>query len=411
MTTEDLPIAIEKVNFDFAPAEEALPLLIYYSLSLPASDFFITSLEDRVAISVRYMGIMRHLATCSREAGRRLVNHIKASAGMDVSPLRRPTDGRWVCSLVDGVKLDLRLNSIPTLHGEDLAVRLLRRGSDRYELPNLGLHRKDFNDLLALLNSPSGLLLVTGPTGSGKTTTLYACLHHLNDGKRKINTIEDPIEYELEGVRQSQINPKIDLDFPEMLRGVLRQAPDVIMIGEIRDSLTAETAVLAANSGHLVLATLHAPVAAAAVDGMAAFGVHPHFLASCLLGVMTQRLVRKLCESCRVSYDLSDSPSTFDDVRPWLEGDEGSKIYSAPGCERCFHEGYADRTGVFEVLRVTPEIRRLILERGSTAALRQKALEQGMLDLRRSALLKVVRGITSAEEVVRMIPTEHLMPE
>ena len=170
------------------------------------------------------------------------------------------------------------------------------------------MHRKDLSDLYNLLSKPSGLLLVTGPTGSGKTTTLYACLQHLNNGQRKINTIEDPVEFAFDGVRQSQVNPRIDLDFPELLRSVLRQAPDVIMVGEIRDPTTADTAVLAANSGHMVLATLHAPVAAAAIDSMLAYNVQPHFLSTCLLGVISQRLVRTLCPHCKVSFDLSGAP-------------------------------------------------------------------------------------------------------
>ena len=411
MSKQDEPVLFEEVPFDDLPSDAATSQLIDLAVRLPASDIFIVANENNMGIAARRFGLMKHLGVCSPETGRRLINHFKAFAAMDVVQNRRPQDGRAVVTSAAGGRIDLRINTIPTLYGEDMTVRLLHRGIEKLDLPTIGLHRKDLGDLYNLLSKPSGLLLVTGPTGSGKTTTLYGCLQHLNNGERKINTIEDPIEYALEGVRQSQINPQIDLDFPELLRSVLRQAPDVIMIGEIRDPTTAGTAVLAANSGHLVMATLHAPIAAAAVDSMLAYDVHPHFLSTCLLGIISQRLVRTLCPHCKVAFDLSGAPQTFEDVRRWLDPGEGEAIYSAPGCDHCFHEGYANRTGVFEVLRVTNEIRRFILDRASTVDIRNKAVEQGMLDLRRSALLKVAKGVTSTEEVVRMISTEHLMPD
>lgn len=401
---------IELADLEQLETADAVSEVVRYAIRLPASDLFFATDHDDVAILVRHLGIVKPLTRVPREVGRHFINHIKAMAEMDVAQMRRPLDGRWVHEHEEGHKVDLRVNTIPTLYGEDLSVRLLEHGIGRLELPALGFHQKDLQDLIGLLNKPNGLLLVTGPTGAGKTTTLYACLRHLNDGTRKINTIEDPIEYELLGVRQSQVNAKIDLDFPELLRAVLRQSPDVIMVGEIRDHVTAATAVRAANSGHLVLATLHAPVAAAAVDSMLAFGVHPHFLSTCLLGVLTQRLVRTLCSHCRVAYDLSGAPHTFDEVKRWLSPGQGEQIYSATGCDHCHQEGYVERTGVFEVLRATNEIRRLIFNRSSTRELQSRAVEQGMLDLRRSALLKVASGITSTEEVVRVIPTEHLMP-
>ena len=409
------PQAIDFRKIELANLEEIEPAaavleLIRHEIQLPASDLLFASDNEEVESLVRKGGIRKTLTRVSREAGRHYINHIKAMAEMDVAQMRRPLDGRWVHEHEEGRKVDLRVNTIPTLYGEDLSVRLLEHGIGRLELSALGFHQKDLQDLVGLLNKPNGLLLVTGPTGAGKTTTLYACLRHLNDGTRKINTIEDPIEYELQGVRQSQVNAKIDLDFPELLRAVLRQSPDVIMVGEIRDHITAATAVRAANSGHLVLATLHAPVAAAAVDSMLAFGVHPHFLATCLLGILTQRLVRTLCPHCKVAYDLSGAPQTFDEVKRWLAPGQGEQIYSATGCDHCHQEGYLERTGVFEVLRATSEIRRLIFNRSSTRDIQSRAVEQGMLDLRRSALLKVAAGITSTEEVVRVIPTEHLVP-
>ncbi len=333
MSAQTEPVHFEEMlQLDNLSSEKATAQLIELAVRLPASDVFIVANESNATIAARHFGLMRQLGVCSSETGKRLISHFKAFAAMDVVQNRRPQDGRAVFSEAAGGQIDLRINTIPTLYGEDMTVRLLRRSAEKLDLSTLGFHRKDLSDLYNLLSKPSGLLLVTGPTGSGKTTTLYACLQHLNNGQRKINTIEDPVEFAFDGVRQSQINPRIELDFPELLRSVLRQAPDVIMIGEIRDPTTADTAVLAANSGHMVLATLHAPVAAAAIDSMLAYNVQPHFLSTCLLGVISQRLVRTLCPHCKVSYDLSGAPKTFEDVKRWLEPGEGEMIYSAPGC-------------------------------------------------------------------------------
>jgi type II secretory ATPase GspE/PulE/Tfp pilus assembly ATPase PilB-like protein len=262
--------------------------------------------------------------------------------------------------------------------------------------------------LVNLLSQPSGLLLVTGPTGSGKSTTLYACLHFLNNGQRKINTIEDPIEYSMDGIRQSQVNLRIGVDFPDLLRSVLRQSPDVIMIGEIRDPVTAETAVRAANSGHLVCATLHAPVAAAAIESMLSLGVHPHFLSTGLLGVLAQRLVRTLCEGCKLGLDLADAAPSFDEVRPWLSPGQGHAMYTATGCELCGKTGYTQRTGIFEVFSISPDIRRLIGERRASGEIERQAEREGLLDFRRAALVKIAQGATNIEEVLRAVPAEHL---
>ncbi len=404
------PLPFEEVDFTQTSVEETVAQLIRYAANLPASDLFICFEENDVAVNVRHLGLVRPVTRMTHEQGRRMINHAKAMSGMDLAQRQRPLDGRWVCDFDHGQRMDLRVNTIPTMYGEDLCARLLKRNAELLELENLGLHRKSLVDLKGMLGSPSGLILVTGPTGVGKTATLYSCLNYLNNGTRKINTIEDPIEYALAGIRQSAIRPQIDLDFPEMLRSVLRQAPDVIMIGEIRDPVTAETAVRAANSGHLVLATLHAPIAAAGVDSMLALGVHAHFLSTGLLGIVTQRLVRTLCPKCRVEWDISQAPHTFDDVRTWLQPGQGQHIYSAPGCDNCFQEGYVGRTGVFEVLCVTRELRQAIAQRKPARQIGDKAAEQGMLDMRRAALLKVADGTTSAEETLRAIPAEHLLP-
>ena len=405
-TMEDRSVTLEAM-----PPEDAVAALVEAAAHMNASDLFIASNERQVLISLRHLGIVRRFAEVSLVQGRRFISHIKAVADMDVAERRRPLDGRWLLRDAQGAKLDLRINTIPTLYGEDCAVRILEYNSALLELDDLGLLRPQQAAIRQLLQRPSGLVLVTGPTGSGKTTTLYACLQALNDGRRKISTIEDPIEFAVEGFRQSQVNAKLNLDFPELLRSVLRQAPDVIMIGEVRDRITAETAVRAANSGHLVFATLHAPVAAGAVQVMLSLGVNSHFLASGLAAVLAQRLVRVLCPDCRVPYDIADSPYTFEEVRSHLEDDEGTLIYGPGGCDRCLQSGYAARTGIFELLEVQGRLRRMVADMQRARVVEQAEAESGMIEFRRAALIAAAKGVTSTEEILRAVPFDYLTEE
>lgn len=386
---------------------QAVSQLIEQAAELQASDIFFLSDENGLRVAMRRMGRLETLADVSREQGRHLISYVKAQAGIDIAERRRPQEGRWIVDRAGG-RIDLRINIIPTLHGEDLAARILDRKQGLRSLDSLGMTRADLQKLTGLLASPSGLLLVTGPTGTGKTTTLYACLQHLNNGTRKINTLEDPVEYQLAGIRQSQITPKLAVDFPEMLRNVLRQAPDVIMIGEIRDEETAATAVRAANSGHLVLATLHAPVAAGAVQSMRALNSNPYFLASCLLGIVAQRLVRKLCQNCRTAYDISESPDTFAEVQGMLEPGLGTFIYGPSGCDQCRNQGYQGQVGVFELMSFGRDLRQLVLHGNATEDLQKQAIAGGMIEFRRAAMLKIAQGLTSTEEVLRELPAEYL---
>ena len=417
------------------PVERAVAALIDRAVRLGASDLFFVTNEQHVAVQVRHLGIVRPLSVLAPDAGRRFLAHIKAMSGMDLGgAARRPMDGRWIYES-DGragargeaprngsdtestdaspfdVDVDLRISVIPTLYGEDFAIRLLGRGLHAHRVEDLGMTREQLDDFTQMIDSPGGMVLLTGPTGSGKTATLYAALARLNNGRRKINTIEDPIEYAVDGLRQSQVNPAIDLGFAELLRGALRQSPDVIMIGEVRDEETARTAVHAANSGILVFATVHAPAASHAVQSLRSLGVHNHFLGASLRGVISQRLLRTLCTSCRMSFDLSDSPHTFDDVRPMLGSDEGRALFAPRGCPSCGGTGYAARTGVFEVMPVSRPMRDLISDGAPTRDIRQKAVEEGMLEFRQAALLKVARGQTSTEEMFRVIPTDVLVEQ
>ncbi len=402
--------AVGMIDLSTLSAEHALERLVNHAVQMRAGDLFLLTNEEYLSIHVRHLGVMRQIGLVGGEHGRRIISHLKAAAGLDINERRRPADGRWIHESEDGAAVDLRISSIPTLHGEDICIRLLVRENALLGVETLGLAGSQRQTVESMIASPGGLILCTGPTGSGKTATLYALLTKLNDGKRKINTIEDPVEYNLPGLRQSQAHPAIGLGFADLLRSVMRQSPDVIMVGEIRDKETADTAVRAANSGHLVLSTLHAPIAAGAVQSMLSLGTHPHFLASALRGVIAQRLVRTLCPACRSSFPLDDAPHTFDEVRPLLGPEEGKTFYGPGACDACGFSGYDNRTGVFEVLEVGPETRELIAQSASSPVLHERAVAAGMLDFRKAALLKVAHGITSSEEVFRVIPIEHLRP-
>ena len=391
--------------------EAAVENLIEHAVSIGASDLFLVSNEQHLAVLVRHLGIVRTIAILSADQGKRCLAHVRAAAGMDITEKRKPGDGRWIFNPQSELitePVDLRLNAIPTLHGEDIAIRLLSRGNKIYALDSLGMTGQQFDTYRSMINSPSGLILISGPTASGKTATLYSSLMQLNDSKRKINTIEDPIEYAIDGLRQSQVNPAIGLTFADLLRGVLRQSPDVIMVGEIRDEETAHTAVRAANSGHLVFATVHAASAAATVQSMRALNSHPRLLSTALLGVVSQRLVRTLCPACRTAFDVTDLDS-FEDLRPFLKKDEGRKLYAPMGCAKCGQSGFAGQTGVFEVMKIDREIRHLIGDNASIRDIRDAAIERKMLEFRHSAMLKVAKGETCTEEVFRIVPSEEIL--
>ena len=410
--------AVQMIDIADLSVEDAVDRVIHHAVKLRASDLFILANEDFYAISIRHLGLIRPVSIVSAELGKQFTQHIKANAGMDVAEHRHPADGRWIYESVVGddaadgedndeaAVVDLRLSTIPTLHGEDMVIRLLSRDFGLYAMDELGFADDELASVEMMLDSPGGLVLCCGPTSSGKTATLYAALRHLHDGTRKINTIEDPIEFSIEGFRQSQINHQIDLGFSQLLKGVLRQSPDIIMIGEIRDKVTATTAVRAANSGHLVLSTIHAPVAAAAIESMRSLGVNNHFLATALRGVISQRLVRTLDPDRRVEYDISHAPEIFEPIKHLLKDGEGKTFY-APGAGEG-QSGYNGRTGVYEVMPMTAKLRDLVAKGADTHTIRDQALADGMLDFKSSALLKVARGVTAIEEVFRVIPAEYL---
>jgi type II secretory ATPase GspE/PulE/Tfp pilus assembly ATPase PilB-like protein len=397
-------------DVETTPVGEVVERLIEHAIELAASDVFFCSNDGHITVLARHLGIIRQTTVLPQDLGRRCLAHVKTMAGMDANERRRPLDGRWIHRRPGGGVYDLRIETIPTLHGEDVAIRLLDRHSRLLATEQLGLLPAAHDTLVKLLHSPSGLILVTGPTGSGKTTTLYACLSRLNSGERKINTLEDPIEYALPGIRQSQVNHRIGLDFPDLLQAVLRQGPEVIMVGEVRDPVTAQTAVRAANSGHLVLATLHAPSAAGAVQSLFSYGVHPHHLASSLLAVLAQRLVRTLCPECKKvdeRFAVPLSPNEVNEPRPSAE----CVSYQAVGCAACRQSGFMGRTGLVELLPVTEPIRRLIMTAQPSQEIHRAAIAEGMVSFRCSALSKITAGATSLQEVYRVVPAEYLMED
>ncbi len=397
----------ELANIQSVEPREALNVILTQAVKGGASDLFIQPNGNHYAISSRQLGVVCPLVVVSNEQGMSIVNLIKSAAGLDLAERRHPLDGRWSYQ-VGAAAFDFRINTIGTHYGEDMVIRLLATGGDSIKLEDLGLVGNQFSDLRAVLNSGSGLLLVTGPVGAGKSTSLYACLNALNDGSKMIITLEDPIEKLIKGVRQCQVLPKIGIGFAELLRGVLRQSPDVIMIGEIRDEETAQTAVRAANSGHLVLTTLHSPLAAGAIASMLAFGVNPYFLANSLIGVVAQHLVRRLSPTSRKMYDVSHSPDTFSDVKEYLQEGQGNVIYGPDVNDPESQGGYVGQTGLFEVLTVNRKMKQLIANSASSAEIHRAALERGMLDFSRAALLKTAQGITGIEDIGRLIPAVDL---
>jgi len=373
--------------------------LLNHAVALGASDLFLSAKETHWSVTVRHLGIIRPVCDLTLQIGQHCAAHLRAEAALDIAEHRKPQDGRWLHRTPTGNILDLRISALPTLYGEDVSVRLLDRETGLLDLDQVGLLPGNVIRLRRLLDNPGGLILVTGPTGAGKSTTLYACLQYLSDGTRRIHTLEDPIEYAIANLHQSQVNPKHGVHFPELLRCIIRQGPDVIMVGEIRDPETAQTAVSAANSGHLVLSTLHAPRAAGCVASMLAYGVQPHFLAASLLGAVSQRLVRTFCPDCRFPIGVASNLATRD---------QESTQTAAMGCPRCHFTGFDRQTAVFEVMEVTPALRGLICAGESTQVIEKQAYRDGMVGFRQVANELVTRGLTEIGEIDRRIPREEL---
>ena len=367
---------------DDAPIIRMINALLTQASRDGASDIHIEPFETYSLVRFRIDGTLHDVVRPRRELHAALVSRIKILAQLDIAEKRLPQDGR-IALRIGGRPIDVRVSTLPTGHGERAVLRLLDKEAGRLDLTKLGMGDATLAAFDRLVHQPHGIVLVTGPTGSGKTTTLYAALGRLDTGSTNILTVEDPIEYDLEGIGQTQVNARIDMSFAKALRSILRQDPDVIMIGEIRDLETAQIAVQASLTGHLVLATLHTNDSAAAVTRLMDMGVEPFLLSSSLLGVVAQRLVRKLCPQCR-------------------QPDPVTKGWRAVGCLACNRTGYSGRTGVYELLTVDDQIRALIHRSASEAEVRASAVASGMLSMREDGKRWVQSGVTSLDEVVRV---------
>ncbi len=384
---------------DDAPIVRLINALLTQAVRDGASDIHIEPFETRSVARLRIDGVLRDVLEPQQALHPVIVSRIKIMAHLDIAEKRLPQDGR-ITLRVAGRPVDVRVSTLPTAHGERVVMRLLDKQAGRLNLTGLGMADETLANLDYLIHQPHGIILVTGPTGSGKTTTLYAALSRLDTKQNNTMTVEDPIEYDLDGVGQTQVNSKIDLSFARALRAILRQDPDIIMIGEIRDLETAQIAVQASLTGHLVLATLHTNDAVGAVTRLVDMGVEPFLVASSLLGVLAQRLVRRLCPECRRGHAPDEAERRLLDLKQ-AEADN-LEIFAAVGCPACTHSGYQGRTGVFELLWMDNKLRGLIHDGASEAALRAHGQALGMRSIRDDGLRWVRAGVTSLEEVLRV---------
>jgi general secretion pathway protein E len=378
--------------------------ILFRALQLRASDIHVHPYETKIQIRYRVDGILYDTLSLNRNVLPLIISRIKVMAGMDIAERRMPQDGR--CSVRLGQReIDLRVSTVPTSYGERSVLRLLDQSTGLFGLDELGLWEDDLERFDSLLNRSHGVIFVTGPTGSGKSTTLYACLNRINSAEKNVMTIEDPIEYQLEGISQMQVASKKGVTFVNALRHVLRQDPDVIMVGEVRDVETARMAIQSSLTGHLVFSTLHTNDSAGAVSRLLDFGVEPYLASSSLVAIMAQRLVRKVCPDCRRVYEPTPRELRelgLGDLEVSGLSENGTKFYAGSGCERCFQTGYRGRTGVYELMLVTDEIQDLIYRRESAGVIKKAALNSGLQTLRMDGTRKVLAGITTIAEVLRV---------
>jgi general secretion pathway protein E len=381
-----------------APIIKLINALLTQAVREGASDVHLEIFESRALVRFRVDGSLRDVVEPRRGLHPAMVSRIKVMASLDIAEKRLPQDGR-IALRIAGRAIDVRVSTNPTNSGERVVLRLLDKQAGRLTLDALGMGPGTRDAIDALIQSPHGIFLVTGPTGSGKTTTLYSALSRLDRKTRNILTVEDPVEYELDGVGQTQVNPRIEMTFARALRAILRQDPDVVMIGEIRDLETAQIAVQASLTGHLVLATLHTNDAPGAVTRLIDMGIEPYLLASTLNGVLAQRLVRKLCAQCKAPYE----PDAAE--RAVFGASAPERLYKAVGCGACNFSGYRGRTGIYELLTANDDLRHRIHDTAEESTLRELAVRNGMVRLREDGLRWVREGVTSLDEVLRVTRT------
>lgn len=384
---------------DEAPIIRFVNGLLTQAYRQRASDIHIEPFETEVIVRYRVDGILYEVQRPPYRALSNITSRLKIMANLDIAEKRLPQDGRFSIRIA-GKQADIRMSTLPTAFGERVVLRLLDKSSGMLGLEDIGIDTEMLPQIKKMIQKSHGIFLVTGPTGAGKTTTLYSSLLAINSQKQNIITVEDPIEYQLPGVGQIQVNSKIDLTFAQGLRSILRQDPDVIMVGEIRDSETAKIAVQAALTGHLVFSTLHTNDSAGALARLVEMGVEPFLAASALVGVLAQRLVRTVCPHCRISYqpDQKLLVELFEDT----DVPKQATFYRGRGCSHCMDVGYLGRTGLYELLEVTDPIRHLVTSNADAATIRQQAQKMGMRSLRQAGLIKVLEGQTTVEEILRV---------
>jgi general secretion pathway protein E len=374
--------------------------ILFRALQLRASDIHVHPYENKIQIRYRVDGILYDTLSLNRNVLPLVVSRIKVMAGMDIAERRMPQDGR--CSVRLGQReIDLRVSTVPTSFGERCVLRLLDKSSGILTLNQLGLWEDDLKKFDTLLNRTHGIIFVTGPTGSGKSTTLYACLNRINSAEKNVMTVEDPIEYQLEGISQMQVATKKGVTFVNALRHILRQDPDVVMVGEVRDAETARMAIQSSLTGHLVFSTVHTNDSAGTISRLLDLGVEPYLVSSSLIAIMAQRLLRRVCPDCKKAYE-----PTPRELRELGLGDlplqSDAKFYLGAGCSKCFQTGYRGRTGIYELMLITEEIQNLIYQRTSAGAIKKVALDAGLQTLRMDGARKVLAGITTIPEVLRV---------
>ncbi len=381
---------------DDAPIIKLINGLLTEAIKVDASDIHIETYETRLVVRFRVDGVLREVVSPRRALAPLLVSRIKVMAKLDIAEKRLPQDGR-ISVRVGGKEVDVRVSTIPASNGERVVMRLLDKQEGRRDLSHLGMNTADMESMEQLVARPHGIILVTGPTGSGKSTTLYACLDQLNDRSRNILTVEDPIEYDVEGIGQTQVNVKADMTFARGLRAMLRQDPDVVMVGEIRDYETADVSVQASLTGHLVLSTIHTNTAVGALTRLENMGVQPYLLSNSIVGLVAQRLVRVLCPECREAYVADEFDCEFLKV----DCTNPPTLYRSTGCDKCAHEGYKGRVGIYEVVMIDDELRRMIHSGSSELDLEQYARTQ-TTGIRDDGREKVLKGATTIEEILRV---------
>ncbi|MZP43299.1 type II secretion system protein GspE [Heliobacterium gestii] len=384
---------------DDAPIVRVVNTILQQGAKESASDIHIEPQESAVRVRYRCDGLLRDVLALPKASHAALLSRIKLLAKMNIAEKRLPQDGRIQTRLGDKM-IDLRVSTLPAIHGEKCVIRLLDKSNVLFDLRQLGFQNETLRRYEKLVRTPYGMVLITGPTGSGKTTTLYASINEINSPEKNIVTIEDPVEYVLDGVNQVQVNLRAGLDFASGLRSILRQDPDVILVGEIRDRETAEIGVRAATTGHLVFSTLHTNDAAGSVNRLIDMGVEPFLVASSLVGVVAQRLVRRVCANCKRAY--TPAPGSPERIYLDVPDDAPLTLYQGRGCVACNNTGYRKRVAIHEVLTITPAQRKLILERASADAIAAQAVRDGMIPISQDGMSKVLQGQTTVQEILRV---------